>query len=126
MCQITSTPQKLPATDGETKAESKNTACSEQNSANLSNKDASEIVKSPRERLKSALKVSCRNVRSGLRWVWKDLKKPHLVWLKVLFLLQSASLVSLYPYLNIHMRSLGLGIEDAAVVNGEIQVLFFP
>ena len=76
-----------------------------------------------RERLKSCLKRCHRGLRSGLRWLWKDLRSPHLIWLKVIFLLQSASLVTLYPYLNIHMRSLGLGLEDAAVVNGEVDTV---
>jgi hypothetical protein len=32
-------------------------------------------------------------------------------------MLQSASLVTLYPYLIVHLRSLGFTIEDASIVN---------
>ena len=40
----------------------------------------------------------------GLGWFWRDMRKSHLLWVKIIFLFQSASLVSLYPYLTIHMR----------------------
>lgn len=53
----------------------------------------------------------------GSKWLWKDLKQPHLFWVKVIFMLQSASLVTLYPYLIVHLRSLGFTIEDASIVN---------
>ena len=50
-------------------------------------------------------------------WFCRDMRQPHLAWVKVVFFLQSASLVSLYPYLTIHMRSLGFTVEDTALVN---------
>ena len=46
------------------------------------------------------------------RWVLSDLTKSHLIWIKLIFFFQSASLVVLYPYLVIHMRSLGLSTEE--------------
>merc|ERR1719447_1567524 len=52
--------------------------------------------------------------------MWEDLTKSHLIWIKLIFFFQSASLVVLYPYLVIHMRSLGLSTEEVAVVNGVI------
>ena len=50
------------------------------------------------------------------------MSKTHLIWIKLIFFFQSASLVVLYPYLVIHMRSLGLSVEEVAVVNGVIPV----
>lgn len=44
-------------------------------------------------------KLLVESVKRGLRFLWKDLTKPHLVWVKLIFFLQSASLVALYPYL---------------------------
>jgi len=55
-------------------------------------------------------------------WFWGDMSKTHLIWIKLIFFFQSASLVVLYPYLVIHMRSLGLSVEEVAVVNGVIPV----
>ena len=45
-------------------------------------------------------------------WFWNDLSKTHLLWIKLIFFFQSGSLVVLYPYLVIHMRSLGLSVEE--------------
>ena len=45
------------------------------------------------------------------------------MWVKIIFFLQSASLVTLYPYLSLHMRSLGFDMEDAAIVNSIIPVV---
>merc|ERR1719336_1028527 len=55
-------------------------------------------------------------------WFWDDLSKTHLLWIKLIFFFQSGSLVVLYPYLVIHMRSLGLSVEEVALVNGVIPV----
>lgn len=38
-------------------------------------------------------------LKKGLDFVWKDMTKQHLIWVKIIFFLQSASLVTLYPYL---------------------------
>ena len=40
------------------------------------------------------------------------MSKTHLLWIKLIFFFQSGSLVVLYPYLVIHMRSLGLSVEE--------------
>ena len=45
------------------------------------------------------VKYGIENIKRGLKFVWKDLRKQHLIWVKVVFFLQSASLVTLYPYL---------------------------
>lgn len=55
-------------------------------------------------------------------WFWEDFSKTHLLWIKLIFFFQSGSLVVLYPYLVIHMRSLGLSVEEVALVNGVIPV----
>ena len=67
--------------------------------------------------LPTALATRLRKMR---KWMWEDLTKSHLIWIKLIFFFQSASLVVLYPYLVIHMRSLGLSTEEVAVVNGVI------
>ena len=60
---------------------------------------------------------------SGIKWILDDVRKPTLMWVKIIFFLQSASLVTLYPYLSLHMRSLGFNMEDAAIVNSIIPVV---
>ena len=45
------------------------------------------------------IKQGIETVKRGLRFVWKDFRTCHLIWVKVAFFLQSASLVTLYPYL---------------------------
>lgn len=42
------------------------------------------------------------------KWVFNDFRLRHLVWIKFIFFFQSASMTVLYPYLNLHMKSLGL------------------
>ena len=64
--------------------------------------------------LPSALATRLSKMR---KWMWEDLTKSHLIWIKLIFFFQSASLVVLYPYLVIHMRSLGLSTEEVAVVS---------
>ena len=60
--------------------------------------------------------------KAGLKWILEDLRKPNLIWIKTIFFFQSASLVVLYPYLALHMRSLGFNIEDASIVNSAIPI----
>ena len=45
---------------------------------------------------------------SVVRWVCDDFSLGHLVWIKLIFLFQSASMTVLYPYINLHMK-VGLG-----------------
>ena len=49
-------------------------------------------------------------------WFWSDMIKTHLFWIKLIFFFQSGSLVVLYPYLVIHMRSLGLSVEEVCII----------
>ena len=41
---------------------------------------------------------------SVVRWVFDDFSLGHLVWIKLIFLFQSASMTVLYPYINLHMK----------------------
>jgi hypothetical protein len=41
---------------------------------------------------------------SVVRWVFNDFTLGHLVWIKLIFLFQSASMTVLYPYINLHMK----------------------
>ena len=41
---------------------------------------------------------------SVVRWVLDDFSRGHLVWIKLIFLFQSASMTVLYPYINLHMK----------------------
>ena len=45
------------------------------------------------------VKHGLETIKRGLKFLWKDLRTKHLIWVKVVFFLQSASLVTLYPYL---------------------------
>jgi len=58
--------------------------------------------------------------KKSIRFLKEDFTKQHLLWVKVVFFLQSASLVTLYPYLTLHLKSLGFTIEDASLVNSVI------
>ena len=81
--------------------------------------DKKNPLKPTESTFKEALK---KRLKRGVHWLWKDMKKTHLLWVKIIFLFQSASLITLYPYLTIHMRSLGFSIEDTAVVNSAVPV----
>ena len=57
-------------------------------------------------------------------WFWSDMIKTHLFWIKLIFFFQSGSLVVLYPYLVIHMRSLGLSVEEVFIILALIMKTF--
>jgi hypothetical protein len=63
-------------------------------------------------------------ISTVVRWVFHDFQLKHLVWIKLIFFFQSASMTVLYPYLNLHMKSLGLSIQEVAIINAVIPVLF--
>ena len=46
------------------------------------------------------------------------------VWIKLIFFFQSASMTVLYPYLNLHMKSLGISVQEVSVINAVIPILF--
>ncbi len=43
-------------------------------------------------------------LKRGWRWFYSDMRRGRLAWVKIVFFLQTAGLVTLYPYLTIHMR----------------------
>lgn len=47
----------------------------------------------------------------------KDLRQKELVPLKVIFFVQASTLFVLYPYLTIHMRELGINVEETAIMS---------
>lgn len=59
-----------------------------------------------------------------IKWVFNDFRMRHLVWIKFIFFFQSASMTVLYPYINLHMKSLGLSVQEVAVINAVIPILF--
>ena len=61
---------------------------------------------------------------SVFRWVLDDFTLKHLMWIKLVFLFQSASMTVLYPYLNLHMKSLGISVQEAAIINALVPILF--
>ena len=65
-----------------------------------------------------------QKISTIVRWVFQDFRMKHLVWIKLIFFFQSASMTVLYPYLNLHMKSLGLSITEVAIINAVIPVLF--
>ena len=59
-----------------------------------------------------------------IKWVFNDFRLKHLVWIKFIFFFQSASMTVLYPFLNLHMKALGLSIQEVAIINAVIPVSF--
>ncbi|CAG9855144.1 unnamed protein product [Phyllotreta striolata] len=49
--------------------------------------------------------------------VIKDLKQKELLPLKLLFFMHSSTILVLYPYLTIHMRELGINVEETAIMS---------
>nr|XP_018901262.1 PREDICTED: uncharacterized protein LOC109033204 [Bemisia tabaci] len=46
-----------------------------------------------------------------------DFKQKKLLSMKLIFFVQSSTLFVLYPYLTIHMRELGLNVEETAIMS---------
>lgn len=59
---------------------------------------------------------------STWQWFVNDLTNVKLIWVKVIFFLQSAGLVVLFPYLSIHMKSMGFSLEDTAWVTSAMPI----
>lgn len=84
------------------------------------NNDKNENVKNPN----NCLTRGIHRFLTVVKWVLNDFRLRHLVWIKFIFFFQSASMTVLYPYLNLHMKSLGLDIVQVAIINAVIPVLF--
>ena len=102
---------------------------SSENNDDKTKKAGSSSSKSPKKsRAPSATSSCCSRtlykLRSVVAWVFNDFTLGHLIWIKLIFLFQSASMTVLYPYLNLHMKSLGLNVQETAVINAVIPVLF--
>ncbi|GBP83972.1 hypothetical protein EVAR_46602_1 [Eumeta japonica] len=52
-----------------------------------------------------------------------DLKQKKLIPLKILFFVHASTLFVLYPYLTIHMRELGIDVEETAVMSAVTPVV---
>ncbi|XP_032528693.2 uncharacterized protein LOC116778779 [Danaus plexippus] len=52
-----------------------------------------------------------------------DLKQKKLVPLKILFFMHASTLFVLYPYLTIHMRELGINVEETAIMSAVTPVV---
>lgn len=59
---------------------------------------------------------------STWQWFVNDLTNVKLIWVKLIFFLQSAGLVVLFPYLSIHMKSMGFSLEDTAWVTSAMPI----
>ncbi|KAL0268916.1 UNVERIFIED_CONTAM: hypothetical protein PYX00_010697 [Menopon gallinae] len=53
----------------------------------------------------------------------KDFKQKELIPLKILFFVQATTIAVLYPYLTLHMRELGISIEETAIMSAMIPVI---
>ncbi|XP_057330117.1 uncharacterized protein LOC130670705 [Microplitis mediator] len=56
-------------------------------------------------------------IGSFFRRIFKDLRQKELLPLKLIFFVQASTLYVLYPYLTIHMRELGINVEETAIMS---------
>ncbi|XP_016840927.1 major facilitator superfamily domain-containing protein 6 isoform X1 [Nasonia vitripennis] len=56
-------------------------------------------------------------LKSFFRRIIKDARQKKLIPLKVIFFVQTSTLYILYPYLTIHMRELGINVEETAIMS---------
>ncbi|XP_028178185.1 uncharacterized protein LOC114365743 [Ostrinia furnacalis] len=62
-------------------------------------------------------------IRSFFKRIIDDLKLKKLVPLKLLFFVHASTLFVLYPYLTIHMRELGINVEETAIMSAVTPVI---
>lgn len=62
-------------------------------------------------------------IRSFFKRITDDLKLKKLVPLKLLFFVHASTLFVLYPYLTIHMRELGINVEETAIMSAVTPVV---
>ena len=58
----------------------------------------------PKQAGKCGSRESSGQNLEGVAWFMSDMRSGRLAWVKIVFFLQTAGLVTLYPYLAIHMR----------------------
>ncbi|XP_012278915.1 uncharacterized protein LOC105698878 [Orussus abietinus] len=56
-------------------------------------------------------------LKSFFRRIAKDFRQKELLPLKMIFFVQASTLFVLYPYLTIHMRELGINVEETAIMS---------
>ncbi|XP_014475559.1 PREDICTED: uncharacterized protein LOC106744924 [Dinoponera quadriceps] len=56
-------------------------------------------------------------LKSCFRRISKDFRHKELMPLKLIFFVQASTLYVLYPYLTIHMRELGINVEETAIMS---------
>ncbi|XP_043287431.1 major facilitator superfamily domain-containing protein 6-B [Venturia canescens] len=56
-------------------------------------------------------------IKSFFRRIIKDFRHKELLPLKLIFFVQASTLYVLYPYLTIHMRELGINVEETAIMS---------
>ncbi|RZB41634.1 major facilitator superfamily domain-containing protein 6-like [Asbolus verrucosus] len=57
------------------------------------------------------------------RRISKDFQQKQLLTLKLLFFMHSSTVLVLYPYLTIHMRELGINVEETATMSAVVPVM---
>ncbi|XP_072940582.1 uncharacterized protein [Epargyreus clarus] len=62
-------------------------------------------------------------IRSFFKRITDDLKQKKLIPLKLLFFVHASTLFVLYPYLTIHMRELGINVEETAIMSAVTPVV---
>ncbi|XP_022822081.1 uncharacterized protein LOC111353335 [Spodoptera litura] len=62
-------------------------------------------------------------IRSFFKRITDDLKQKKLIPLKILFFVHASTLFVLYPYLTIHMRELGINVEETAIMSAVTPVV---
>ncbi|KAL4712762.1 hypothetical protein ACJJTC_008059 [Scirpophaga incertulas] len=62
-------------------------------------------------------------IRSFFKRILDDLKQKKLIPLKLLFFVHASTLFVLYPYLTIHMRELGINVEETAIMSAVTPVI---
>ncbi|XP_041974938.1 uncharacterized protein LOC121730128 [Aricia agestis] len=62
-------------------------------------------------------------LKSFFKRITDDLKQKKLIPLKILFFVHVSTLTVLYPYLTIHMRELGIDVEETAIMSAVTPVI---
>ncbi|KAI5635584.1 MFS_1 like family domain-containing protein [Phthorimaea operculella] len=62
-------------------------------------------------------------IKSFFKRITDDLKQKKLIPLKILFFVHASTLFVLYPYLTIHMRELGINVEETAIMSAVTPVV---
>ncbi|CAK9832517.1 Major facilitator superfamily domain-containing protein 6 [Anthophora retusa] len=62
-------------------------------------------------------------IKSFFRRIIKDFRHKELLPLKLIFFVQASTLYVLYPYLTIHMRELGINVEETAIMSAITPVI---